>query len=251
LVTLPKPATDEERLNALIEKVIKAYGGEERLRNLKGFILRWKTVHLERDHQDDFHVFAQLPDRQRWEWTPSNGRQVISVHNGENSWRKVSGAETVEETREEKSVGGVAEAVNGCSPAAVLRLKDPAFKASWVGEIKLGERTAVCLELVRKDGREFSLCFAGWVKKVKLYWDKDSAILLKIESSIPALAERGITDRGITEILVEESRVVNGLPMAQKLTRKVDGRVKSKTEVLDFRIVDKLDDKLFEKPGTP
>jgi len=129
-----------------------------------------------------------------------------------------------------------------------LRLKDPAMKVSLLGERMagdtaaiLGDRAAICVELARKDGKKFLPLHALMgmqVNEVRLYFDKDSGLLLKEE-----------WDYGDSQFehFFTGYKAFNGIPVAQKIVERTNGEVIYRSEV-DFNIVDKLDGKLFRKP---
>jgi hypothetical protein len=130
-----------------------------------------------------------------------------------------------------------------------LRLKDPAMEVSLLGEKKvrddaalLGDRVAICIGLARKDGNDLlllgpDLIGRGKVKEVNLYFDKDNGLLLKEECR----------DQGSkVELFYSDYKRVNGIPVAQKIVRRMDGGVNYRSEV-EVSIVDKLNTKLFQE----
>jgi hypothetical protein len=80
----------------------------------------------------------------------------------------------------------------------------------------------------------------GYTTKVRLFFDQESHRLLKTE-----FLELG---GGFSKMLHAKYGVVSGIPIAHQLTWIVDGEEWSKTEITEFKIADKLADKLFEKP---
>ncbi len=129
------------------------------------------------------------------------------------------------------------------APAMILRLKDPAFKVSWLGESQLEQRTAVGVEVARKSGEEFASPGATIASKARLSFDKETGLLLKSEWDFPPDSSSG---KG--ENLYLDYGVLAGIPIARHQVCKMDGKVAFRTEVLEFKTADRLDDKLFEKP---
>jgi hypothetical protein len=53
---------------------------------------------------------------------------------------------------------------------------------------------------------------------------------------------------GDHEVLYGDYKEVKGIPIAHKIVNKSGGSVTSEVEVVEFKIVDELDAKLFQKP---
>jgi hypothetical protein len=237
-VASPKPPTGEENLHALIDQVLKAYGGEGRLRGLKVFSLRWReSSEADSDTQGtETRLFVQLPGRARIEMEipgPHGRTKHVVVLRGDQTWVKYGDYATGGVTEPGGRTGSVVDQY--FPPSTVLKVKDPAFRAAWLGKASV--------EVARKDGKAFALEGAAVATKVRLFFDQETGLLLKSERELRAGGEiRKI------ELLYQDYRAVDGIPMAQKRVCKMDGKVVSRTEVLNFKLADKFDDKLFEKP---
>jgi outer membrane lipoprotein-sorting protein len=244
-------APTDEKLNALIEKVIKAYGGEERLRGLKVFSMKWRqrSEGSPQVQGRETRLFVQLPGRARVEMElPGPNRRktlMVVVHHGDKSWVKTGEDATRESIAQEDSAGRQVAVL--FPPATIVRLKDAEFLVTWIGESQLELRAVIGVELARKSGEEFAIANAAFARKVRLFFDKETGLLLKSESEFPA---KGTTKEKV-EIIYQDYRVSDGIPMAQRYVTTQDGNVASRTEVLEFTTAEGLDDKLFEKPGTP
>jgi hypothetical protein len=252
-----QPAAQDEAVKSQIANVLKAHGGEEKLRNLKTFTMRVKISST--SQTQEFHFFIQHPDQARGEMkfdkfmgfqTPqgtivqnlTESHKFVVVRNGEKRWQKVNDGEATE------GGGPAEESWKFIGPRAMLRLKDPAMKVSLLGERMagdtaaiLGDRAAICVGLARRDGEKFVPLYpliGMQVNEVRLYFDKDTGLLLKEE-----------WDYGSTpfENFFTDYKVFNGIPVAQKIVQRTEGAVTYRTEV-EFNIVDKLDANLFQKP---
>jgi hypothetical protein len=167
---------------------------------------------------------------------------MVVVWCGDKGWKKVDNRETTDWPKP-----GGDEGFKYVGPRALLRLKDTGMKVSLLGERKagdhtalLGDRTALCLQLARADGKEWlpaHLLLGQRVKEVRLYFDKESGLLLKEE----------LNDPHHIEIFYSDYQVFNGIPVAQKLAQRTDGEVIYRSEV-EFHPADRLDAKLFQKP---
>ena len=106
-------------------------------------------------------------------------------------------------------------------PRQVLRLKDADHKVALLDEeAKIGDRAAVGVQVT------------GPHYNHKMYFDKETHLLLK-----------GVGSGILREVTYSDYKKFDGIPIAQK---EHDGH--SMAEVTDFRVVDKLDAKLFEQP---
>src|SRR5262249_55187406 len=103
---------------------------------------------------------------------------------------------------------------------------------SPVGDSKVGDRPTAGVEVARKN-----------YSTVRLYFDKETALPLKLEWKAPVEGKEETHD-----ILLGDYKKVGGLKVAMKLTARRNAKVFYEYEMTDFRIVDRLDDKLLEKP---
>lgn len=240
---LAQSGPDGEAARAQIDKILKVHGGEDRLRKLTTFTMTLGTASTISSQKDQYRFSVQLPDLARMEVMADGDRmgKLVSVKNGDKQWQKVNDGEVVEC----KIAKGALEFLG---PRALLRLKDPAMKVTVLGErmagdteALLGDRAAICVELARKDGKQFFPLHAftgGTVEEVKLYFDKESGLMLKEEFEV---------HQQRLEIFYTDYKVIGGIPVAQKLVHRTDGSVNYRSTV-EFNVVDKLDAKLFEKP---
>jgi RNA polymerase sigma factor (sigma-70 family) len=244
----PQPGPKDEAVKSQIARVLKAHGGEESLGKLKTFTLKVKTSRVLdgviSDDNTDHHFYVQLPDKVRAELNVA-GREtgkIIAVKNGDKKWRKINDGEAADYEFSGEDL------TKYLGPRAILRLNDPAMEVSVLGERMVGDtgsvfgdRAAICVKVARKDRKGFSpLHFdrSGLVNEVRLYFDKDSNLLLKEEWDAHNLH---------FEIFCAGYKMVNGVAVAQKLVQRTDGGVNYRSEV-EFNVVDKLDAKLFQKP---
>ena len=241
---VPRPDPAEVALQSLIAKVLSAHGGEERLKKLEVFSFRSKTSCTITNDTQDCRFFVRLPDKARAE-VANEGREsarVIVVNNVDQKWRKLNDGETT------AGSGITKEVVTYLGPRALLKLKDPEMNVTLRGEHPvgdtgslLGDRTAVCVQLTRKDGKKFVPLHdlnSGLVVEVGLYFDRETHLLLK---------EQFQTPNEKIETFHAHYKTVGGIAVAQKLTRRTNGEVNYRSEV-EFRIEEKLADTLFEKP---
>src|ERR1700730_4074181 len=91
---IPARADDRGEANAVLDKAIRAAGGEANLARFQGFIMKGKGTYHEadRDIQVTFEFFFQGPDQYRsiTETKFDRGKsRVVQVVNGDKGWTKV------------------------------------------------------------------------------------------------------------------------------------------------------------------
>jgi RNA polymerase sigma factor (sigma-70 family) len=210
----------EMRLKVLIDQVLTAHGGEDRLHKLQ-FTMTVK-------HSNGYinQYFIEPPKKLRWETTFPNQtakRIVILFPEGRRWWTK----EPNEEAKGFIPTGIEAplkfwhDYVNFFGPRQVLRLKDADHKVALLDEeAKIGDRAAVGVQIT------------GPLCTQKMYFDKETHLLLK-----------GVGSDIVREVTFSDYKKFDGIPIAQK---EHDGHFEP--VVTDFRVVEKFDAKLFEQP---
>jgi RNA polymerase sigma factor (sigma-70 family) len=218
-----QPMTKEEKLRVLIDKVLAAHGGEDKL-NKPQF-----TMTVKHSNGETQHYFVQPPKNFRWEtqYSPprdaATRRVCILFPNGRQWWWKNPNGAAVPffYTGLELPMVYWLDHVKFFGPRRVLRLKDAGHKAALLDEeAKIGDRAAVGVEVT-----------GAWFK-AKMYFDKETHLLAKQEGGAY-----------YSPIYFSDYKKFDGIPVAQK---EKDGYFNG--VVTDFRAVDKLDAKLFERP---
>ena len=215
-----RPVTKEDRLRVLIDKVLAAHGGEDKLTKLQ-FTM---TVKHSNGYVNQYWV--QPPKSFRWETEFPNRtakRIVILFPEGRRWWTKEPNGEPKEflPTGAEPTVEFWLDHVKFFGPRQVLRLKDADHKVALLDEeAEIGDRAAVGVQVT---GPHYTR---------KMYFDKETHLLLKaVGSDI------------LREVTFGDYKKFDGIPVARK---EHDGYFDP--EVTDFKVVEKFDDKLFEKP---
>jgi RNA polymerase sigma factor (sigma-70 family) len=204
-----------EKLQALIDKVLEAHGGEDKLNKLTSFTMTVKHSNLETQY-----YFVQPPKNFRWETTHpdrTSKRIVILFPEGRRWWTKEPNGDAVEflPTGAERTMEYHLDYVKFFGPRQVLRLKDADHRVTLLDdEVKIGDRAAVGVEV---KGPQFNR---------KMYFDKESHLLQRSGA-----------------VTYSDYKKFDGIPVAQK---ENDGYLLP--QVTEFRAVEKFDAKLFERP---
>jgi RNA polymerase sigma factor (sigma-70 family) len=221
----------EDQLRALIDQVLAAHGGEDKLNKLQF------TMTVKQNNGTTVQYFIQPPDHFRSEEQQGEATELVTIlfHNHESDqlgvpengrawWTKHPNgkAELVHFGGAERTLEYHLDRVKFFGPRRVLRLKDADHRVTLLDEeAKIGDRAAVGVEVT---GPQF---------KGRMYFDKETHLLVKL----------GNTDWP-GDSYYSDYKTFDGIPIAEK--EKQPGYME--TEVTDFRAVDKFDAKLFEQP---
>jgi hypothetical protein len=227
---------DADTIKALLDKGIKVLGGEDKLTKLQGANLSGKGVFHIDGKKETFTArwLLQGSDKYRSEITEDKGakRSEIRVVNGDKGWvkrgndeaRALSGDELTEDR----------EVLWFSYVTSVIPLKGKDIKLSLLGEAKVEGKTAVGVKVATKGHRD-----------VKLYFDKESGLLLKGERQVKDVdRNKEFTE----EVVFDDYKEVNGIKMAMKYITRWDGKLQAEVEMNEAKAEEKLDDVHFAKP---
>jgi outer membrane lipoprotein-sorting protein len=214
---------------AILEKAIKAHGGEAKLAKIKG--AKWKAKGKifgtgdPAEYNGEWEV--QFPSKYRMAFdTEFNGVPIkrIRVLNGDKGWTRDNkddtqdlGAATIAEDKRQLTVQWLA--------TTLLPLRDKAFTLTAL--------KPAGLRAVTKDGPD-----------VKLYFDKDKGLLQRYESMVKESVGKEVKQ----EVTYDDYKEVDGIQKAMKVTIRRDGKKFLEQEITDFKLLDKPDDRVFAKP---
>ena len=230
--TTPLKADDTDEARAVIDKAIKAIGGEEKLAKFKNHT--WKNKGTWYGMGDGVPYTANYavawPDKFRFE---VEGGFMTVVLDGDKGWMQAMG-DTHEMSKEE--LAQQKEELYAGRVITLMPLKDKAFKLSLTGETKVDDKPAVGVKVSHKDHQD-----------VMLYFDKDSGLLVKSErkTKVPEEGNKEVTQ----ENLYTDYQEVEGAKMAMKMTILRDGKKYVEGENFEIKPVEKHDDKTFAKPS--
>ncbi len=224
-------ADDAEQARAIVDKAIKAMGGETQVAKFKSHTFKNKgTWYGMGDGVAYTASYAvSWPDKFRFE---VEGGFMTMVLDGDKGWMQMNGEtrelnkEELEQQKEERYAGWV---------MTLTPLKDKAFTLSLLGETKVEDKPAVGVKVSRKDHAD-----------VNLYFDKEGGLLVKSEKRTK-VAEEGNKEVN-QESLYGDYQQIEGAWIPMKLTVLRDGKKYVEGENFELKPVDKLDDKVFSKP---
>jgi RNA polymerase sigma factor (sigma-70 family) len=235
-----QPMTKEEKLRVLIDKVLAAHAGEEKLGKLK---FTEKVVQTLDGNVTTLEYFvastAQFRVESQKEGKPDKEISIL-LEDGLKRWVKSADEKAVQfGNGREMPVDYYHDYVKFFGPRVVLRLKDTDQRISLLDDTKIDDRPVVGVE-INKDVSIFKL-------SLKLYFDEETSLLVKKEETHAPASPSG-TYIPTTLYFYKDYKSFDGIQVATKTKQSNDGKVILETEVADFRAADKLDAKLFEQP---
>jgi hypothetical protein len=228
---------DEKDPQATLDKAIKALGGEEKLKKAESISLKSKGTMTFGGNDNDFktHTTVQGLDHLRSELEAEfNGepRKIVRVLNGDKGWRKF-GDEPME-MNEEVLANEKRRVYLEVIPMTLVPLKGKGFKLEAAGDQKVGDKPAAGIKITAPDGKDFTL-----------YFDKESGLPVKLVATVAGF---GGGEEFTQETTYKDYKDFDGIKKATKVESKRDGEDFIKSEITEFKVVDKVDPKTFSAP---
>ena len=228
-------ADDQAESKPLLEKAIKAMGGEEKMTKLRSGSWKAKITGQEDGKEIVLTSEGLWQGRDQYKMDVElqiNGmtKKAVVVINGENGWAK-------DNDRTEDAPKEVLTFIKNVIysmrvPQMLPSLSGKEFTLSPLGEVKVGDVEAVGLRIAHKD-----------FKEVNLFFDK--------KDGLPIKTEIGLTDPGSKEITIEclfsDYKDFDGIKHPAKIAIKADGK-EFTMEINEVKVLDKQDDSVFAKP---
>jgi hypothetical protein len=227
---------DEKDATAIVDKAIKAMGGEEKLG--KANAMSWKAKGKMTFGGSEGDMSAQVTvrglDQLRQEFEGEFGGnkvQGIFVLDGDKGWRKFGGmGGELDKTALANQKRGVYLQV---VPTTLVQLKGKGFKMEAGGEEKVGGKPAVAIKATGPDGKDFTLFF-----------DKESNLPVKLVAKVAGFQGNEVTQ----ETTYGNYKEFDGIKKATKIESKRDGEKFQELEITEFKVLDKVDPKTFDEP---
>jgi hypothetical protein len=225
---------NQKEQHQILDKAIKAMGGQAKVGKLNA--AGWKgTTTFDAGGQQltlNFDGSALGWDKQRIDLDIQvNGRNenLLAVINGDKGWVSVGGKVNDLKGKELAPVRDFFYGMRLVQMLPILKGKD--FKLAHLGELKIGERSAVGLSVTSK-GRP----------AVSLFLDKESGRPLKTAFRITA-----DNQEKELELLYDNYKDFDGLQHFTKMIVKLDG-MEIVTELSEIRAPGELEASLFDRP---
>jgi RNA polymerase sigma factor (sigma-70 family) len=226
---------DDNDANAVLDKAIKAIGGEARL--LKAKAIAWKargkSVNNGNEYPFTNETTVQGLDQIRMEYEDEiDGNRVrgATVLNGDKGWRK--NGDNITQLDGDRLANQKRNLYLLVVPITLVPLKGKTFQIEPAGEQKVGDKPAIGLKVTGPDGKDFNLFF-----------DKTSGLPVKLE------VRMGSQGKEFTqETTFGDYKDFDGIKKATKIERRRDGQKILEQEITEFKVLDKVAPETFAEP---
>ncbi len=234
----PARAEGDAKVTAVLDKAIKALGGEEKLAGVKAAALKLQGTITTAAGESEFtaRVTTEGLDRFRQDFEGDIGGNKIhalTVLNGDKGWRKFN--KEVAALDKNYLAGDKHKAYLQVIPMTLLPLKGKDFKVEMVGEDKVNGKPAVVVKVTEPGGKDF-----------KLYFDKESGLPVKHVSIVASEIGGGPV---LQEMTYGNYKDFGGVKVATKLNSKREHNDFLDAEIVEFKVLKDVDPKLFTEPA--
>jgi hypothetical protein len=227
----------QDDLRAIIDKAIKAQGGEERINKHKAGTSKSKGTVDVQGMSIDFTEEAafHLPNKVRsTQHLDINGKPftVIVGFDGAKAWLNVNGNDVDEKL--DKIADLMKEQVYLSEVTRLTTLKDKKFELSSLGEVKVQDKPAIGIRVASKEHKD-----------INLYFDKDTGLMVKIDHrTVDINTQQEVNEERIITVFQDK----DGAKEPKKAIVNRDGKKYIDVEILEINYQDNIDDTQFSKP---
>lgn len=223
---------DDQQVKSILDKAIKAMGGEEKLGKVEAF--SWKSkgtvVFNGNENESKNDVTVKGLDHFRREFGSDQFHGIV-VLSGDKGWRKFGdNAGDIEGDRLASEKRGIYLHV---IPITLMPLRGKGFKVESAGEEKVGDKPAAILKITGPDGKDFTLSF-----------DKESGLPVKQVARVLGFQGQEYTQ----ETTFADYKDFDGIKKATKIEVKRDGEKFQTFEITEFKVLEKVDPEVFTEP---
>ena len=227
---------DDKDPNTILDKAIKALGGEEKLNKVGAITWKFKgTITFNGSDNDiKIHATAQGLDHYRSEFEGEFGGNPIkgvTVLNGDKGWRKFG--DDINDLDEDAIANEKRTLYLQLVPVTLVSLKGKGFKIESAAEEKVDGKPAAVIKATGPDKKDFTI-----------YFDKESGLPVKISAKVVGFGGEDFTQ----DTTFKEYKDFGGIKKATKVDSKRDGEDFIKSEITEFKVLDKVDAKTFNQP---
>jgi hypothetical protein len=233
---LPRAHAGEKEAIAVIDKAIKAMGGEEKLSKIKAFTTKGNGTIVLEGQDIAFKYETTVKGSTQYHSTfegEANGEKFrgATVLDGDKGWRRLNGdVQTIEgpELANEKR-----NAYLEIVPTLLLPLKGKEFKVDSAGEEKVGGKPASTVRVTGPDGKDFTIQF-----------DNESGLPVKVSGKVVSWEGEEYTQ----DTLFEDYKEFDGIKVATKSQTRKNGERFIDTSGGDFKPLDQVSPETFAEP---
>jgi hypothetical protein len=228
---------DDKDAKAVIEKGIKALGGEEKL--TKAGTCSWKskgTITLNGDDNEFTSVSTlQGLDHYRSEFEGKfgdNDVKGVTVLSGDKGWQKFNDndreldADAVINEKHRINIQAI--------PTTLVQLNGKGFKIESATDEKIGDKPAAGIKVTGPEGKDFTL-----------YFDKESGLPVKLVATVAGF---GGGEDFNQETTFNDYKDFDGIKKATKISSKRNGEKFIDVEISEFKVLDNVPAETFTQP---
>jgi hypothetical protein len=232
----PTRGADDKDTKAILDKAMKALGGEENLARIKAVQTKSKGKININGNSNDFTVESVTEGLNHFRSKFSgdfggNKIEAVSVIDGDKGWRSFMG--NVDEMDADSLANEKRMIYLRAVPATILPLLHNGFKVEPAPEDKVHGKPAVGIKVTPADGKVFTL-----------YFDKESGLPVKETAKVLDFMGNEFTQ----ESLFSDYKDFGAIKVATKVEQKRDGEPFIEAELTEFKVLDKVEPKTFAKP---
>jgi hypothetical protein len=229
-------ATAQDAARAIIERAVQAHGGAEALGRVHADKVRIKGIITLQGHNTPFvtETTVQLPSQYKHIVEIGSGSDkhtIIHIINGGKVYITLDGRSIEADTAQ------LAEIRAGLELQRAQRLlpllEEKSYQLAVLDEIKVNDRPAVGVRVTGR-GR----------KEIRLYFDKEFALLVRAENRIDDGKGKEIRQH----YFFGDYKEIGGYKRFTKGRVYRDGKQIMEAELLDAKVLDKVDETEFAKP---
>jgi hypothetical protein len=228
---------DDKDPNAVLDKAIKAVGGEEKLKKLDAMSYKTKASIIINGDSNEITLSTTVQglDRYRTEFEgkfqdmPFKGLVVV---NGNKGWRRFG--DQAMDMDEDAIANEKRQIYLQVIPLKLTLLKEKGFKLEPADEQKVGDKPAAGIKVTPPDGKDFTL-----------YFDKESGLPVRLVAKVVGFDGQEFTQ----ETTLKDFKETDGIKKAMKSESKRDGEDFVKSEITEFKFMDKVEPKTFDEPA--
>jgi len=219
---------DEREARAILDKGIKALGGEEKLGKIEAFSWKGKTKITINGRENEFTGQATFLGVENYRGESEgtlNGKPAkrVMVIKGTKGWVKSDETKprglAAKEFAEHKR-----NAYLQLVPMTLVPLKGKGFKIDSAGEDKVDGKAAVGIKAIGPDGKDF-----------KLYFDKESGLPVKLVARVVGFDGKEF----VMETFYADYKKFDGIMKYTKFESKREGKTFDKKVITEFKVLAK------------
>jgi hypothetical protein len=229
----PIRAADDPK--AIIEKGIKALGGEDKLTKAKALSWKNKGKFFFQGNPNDISSEATVEglDHVHTKFVGDFGGQKVeglTILAGDKGWRTFPELTELDADAlaNEKRITYLM-----ILPITLVALKENAYKLEPAKEEQVDGKAAVGVKVTGPDKKDFTF-----------YFDKENGLPVKVVAKVISFMGEEVTQ----ETSYGGYKDFDGIKKATKIEGKQNGEKIVEMEVTEFKVLDKVDPKLFSKP---